>query len=271
MSEWREAPLAELLSAVIDYRGRTPKKSDAGVPLITAKVIKDGRITKSRAEFIPSDSYSAWMRRGLPQQGDILVTTEAPLGEVAQIKTTERIALAQRVILLRPNPSRVHPQFVFHFLRSDEGRARIRQRSSGTTVAGIRQPELLAVTIPLLAARQQVAGAAFLDAFDELIAINERRIDLLEDLARSLYREWFVRKPTSPQWGLTTVGDMCDVIRGRSYKRSELAETDGVPFLNLKCVARGGGFRRDGLKRYTGRFKKSQEVVAGETLVAITI
>ncbi len=193
MSEWREVPLAELVSAVIDYRGRTPKKSDTGVPLITAKVIKDGRITKSRPEFIPPDSYSAWMRRGLPQQGDILVTTEAPLGEVAQIKTTERIALAQRVILLRPDPSRVHPQFVFHFLRSNEGRARLRQRSSGTTVAGIRQPELLAVTIPLLAERQQAATAAVLDAFDELIAINERRIELLEDLARSLYREWFVR------------------------------------------------------------------------------
>jgi len=188
-----EVPLGDLLMALIDYRGKTPSKAASGVRLITAKVIKNGRIDTSTAEYISNDTYLTWMRRGIPERGDILVTTEAPLGEVAQLRTDERVALAQRVILLRPNPRRVNPQFLFHFLRSDEALMRMRQRSSGTTVSGIRQPELRAVRIPMLSNRQQAGSAAILDAFDDLIEINERRIELLEGLARSLYHEWFVR------------------------------------------------------------------------------
>lgn len=188
-----EAALGDLLEALIDYRGKTPPKAPSGIRLITAKVIKGGRIDESRLEYISPEIYDGWMRRGLPQKGDILITTEAPLGEVAQLKTDERVALAQRVILLRPDDGKVDPQFVFHFLRSGEALARLRQRSSGTTVLGIRQPELRAVMVPMLGRRQQASCARFLDTFDELIEVNVRRIEVLEDLARSLYREWFVR------------------------------------------------------------------------------
>ncbi len=136
------------------------------------------------------------------------------------------------------------------------------------------------VALPGLAMQQRIA--AVLSAFDELIEINERRIELLADLARSLYREWFVRRryPGSPRdhpagrlpdgWSIVPIGDACELIRGRSYRKVELSETGGVPFLNLKCVARGGGFRRDGLKQYTGRFKEAQRVLPGDVLVAVT-
>ena len=142
-------PIGELVLTVIDYRGKTPPKADAGIPLITAKVIKGGRIQQVQ-EFITEATYASWMRRGLPASGDILVTTEAPLGEVAHVPADDKIALAQRVILLRPDPAKVDPQFFFHFLRSPDALARLRQRASGTTVAGIRQPELKAVLVDLL-------------------------------------------------------------------------------------------------------------------------
>jgi type I restriction enzyme S subunit len=86
MNDRREVPLGDVLEMLIDYRGKTPPKSDTGVKLITAKVIKDGRIDRSRLEYISEATYEAWMRRGLPRKGDILVTTEAPLGEVAQLR-----------------------------------------------------------------------------------------------------------------------------------------------------------------------------------------
>lgn len=118
-----ESRLDDVLLALIDYRGKTPAKSTSGVRLITAKVIKRGRIDASRAEYVSEETYSTWMRRGTPTRGDILVTTEAPLGEVAQLRTNERVALAQRVILLRPDPARINPQFVFHYLRSEHALA----------------------------------------------------------------------------------------------------------------------------------------------------
>ena len=87
------------MAAIIDYRGKTPRKTSSGIPLITAKVVKGGRI-KTPTEFIAIEDYDFWMRRGIPRLGDVLITTEAPLGEVAQL-CQQRVALAQRLILLR--------------------------------------------------------------------------------------------------------------------------------------------------------------------------
>jgi len=72
------------MTAIIDYRGKTPRKTTTGVPLITAKIVKGGRI-ESPNEFVDPDEYEDWMRRGMPQVGDVVLTTEAPLGEVAQV------------------------------------------------------------------------------------------------------------------------------------------------------------------------------------------
>ncbi len=72
------------MDAIIDYRGKTPKKTKSGIPLITVKIIKNGRI-QSIGEFIAEEDYEPWMRRGIPENGDVVLTTEAPLGEVAQL------------------------------------------------------------------------------------------------------------------------------------------------------------------------------------------
>ena len=72
--------IEEVTDVLIDYRGKTPRKTSAGVKLITAKVIKDGFVRDGDHEYIAEEEYDAWMRRGLPQPWDILVTTEAPLG-----------------------------------------------------------------------------------------------------------------------------------------------------------------------------------------------
>ena len=97
-SEWKTLPLEDCLEALIDYRGKTPEKTSFGIPLITAKIIKSGRIEKP-TEFIAKENYDSWMRRGIPQAGDVVLTVEAPLGEVAQLGP-EKIALAQRVVHL---------------------------------------------------------------------------------------------------------------------------------------------------------------------------
>src|SRR6266545_1213827 len=100
--EWAVWPLEDCMAALIDYRGKTPKKTATGIPLITAKVVKGGRI-ETPEEFIAVDEYKSWMRRGIPKAGDVVMTTEAPLGEVAQLGA-ERVALAQRLIAMRGKP-----------------------------------------------------------------------------------------------------------------------------------------------------------------------
>ena len=90
------------MTTIIDYRGKTPKKTAYGIPLITAKIVKGGRIMTPQ-EFIAPEDYDVWMRRGLPEPGDVVMTTEAPLGEIAQLDG-RKVALAQRLITLRGKP-----------------------------------------------------------------------------------------------------------------------------------------------------------------------
>ena len=98
--DWEVVKIKEATSYV-DYRGKTPTKTDNGVFLVTAKNIKQGFIDyQASLEFVSETEYHEIMRRGMPKIGDILITTEAPLGNVAQIDK-ENIALAQRVIKFR--------------------------------------------------------------------------------------------------------------------------------------------------------------------------
>src|SRR5260221_5384128 len=102
--------LKDCMSAIIDYRGKTPKKVSSGVPLITAKIIKNGSI-ETIEEYIAIEDYDTWMSRGLPKTGDIVMTTEAPLGEIAQLDGS-KVALGQRVITLRGHPDLIDNTFL---------------------------------------------------------------------------------------------------------------------------------------------------------------
>jgi len=192
ISTFSTRTVEEVTETLIDYRGKTPKKSTNGVKLITAKVIKDGFVVGGNHEYIADNNYEKWMQRGLPKQWDILITTEAPLGEIAQLRTTEKVALAQRVILLRGKPDIIDQQYYFQALKSPFVQAELKARSTGTTVLGIKQSELRQVRIPYYPLPTQRKIATILGAYDDLIKNNTRRIRILEEMAQALYREWFV-------------------------------------------------------------------------------
>lgn len=163
-------PLQDVCS-FIDYRGKTPPKTTSGVPLITAKIIKNGRILPPQ-EYIAAEYYDEWMRRGIPKEGSIVFTTEAPLGEVAQIRTSEKIAFAQRVIILEPNCDVLDSDYLLYALQDSELKGRIEARATGTTVIGIKSAELKKVMIDLPPLGTQKAIAAILKSLDEKIFQN---------------------------------------------------------------------------------------------------
>ena len=152
----------------IDYRGKTPPKTTEGIPLITAKIIKNGAILAPQ-EFIAADYYDEWMRRGIPKKGSIVFTTEAPLGEVAQIKTAERIAFAQRVIIMEPNPDILDANYLLYALQDQLLKERIKARATGTTVIGIKAAELKKVIIDLPPLDVQKNISDILRSFDTKI------------------------------------------------------------------------------------------------------
>ena len=125
---WDIVRLSDSVTRFVDYRGKTPKKSSFGVPLVTAKNIKNLIIDFSDSrEYISEDLYPSWMVRGLPELGDVVVTTEAPLGEAAQISDT-RVALAQRLILLKPDSKMLYGDYLKYHFASDSGRRELHTR-----------------------------------------------------------------------------------------------------------------------------------------------
>jgi len=188
--EWASETVESLMAAIIDYRGKTPAKTTSGVPLVTAKIIKNGRIKKP-TEFIARADYDVWMRRGLPRVGDVLITTEAPLGEVAQLHSSD-VALAQRVILLRGRADTFDNTFLKFVLQSHPVQVQLRARSSGTTVTGIKQRELRKVTLPVPPLPEQRRIAAILGALDDKIELNRKMNRTLEEMAQAIFKSWFI-------------------------------------------------------------------------------
>ena len=190
VGEWTVRPLEDCMAALIDYRGKTPQKTSFGIPLITAKVVKGGRI-ETPNEFIAVDDYEPWMRRGIPEPGDVVITTEAPLGEVAQLGH-ERVALAQRLIALRGKKGLLDNSFLKFLMQSTEVQDQLRTRASGTTVLGIKQSELRKILLSLPPIEEQCAIAHILGTLDNKIELNRRMNETLEAMARALFKSWFV-------------------------------------------------------------------------------
>ena len=182
--------LDEALEALLDYRGKTPTKTTSGVPLITAKIVKNGRI-ETPAEFIAPEDYSAWMTRGLPKEGDVVLTTEAPLGEVAQLNSAH-VALAQRIVVLRGKADVLDNTYLRYLLQTAGMQEQLAARATGTTVVGIKQSELRKIAMRLPPVRRQRAIATVLSSLDDKIELNRRMNETLEAMARAIFQSWFV-------------------------------------------------------------------------------
>ncbi len=239
--------LEDALDVLIDYRGKTPKKSAEGIPLVTAKIIKNGFVQEP-TEFISENIYEKWMTRGFPKENDVLLTTEAPLGEVALLKNT-KIALAQRIILLRGKKNVLNNFYLYYFLRSPDGQNRIKEKGTGTTVVGIKQSELRKMLIDLPDYHYQIKVSNFLSNHDALVQNNTKRLRVLEEITQSLYKEWFVnfRFPGHEKvkmidselgnipegWTIEKMGDL--VVRftaGKKYDNRTVKLTGKVPVLD---------------------------------------
>lgn len=189
MEQWKQDRLIDILDTLIDYRGKTPNKVERGIPLITAKIVKNGKI-ETPTDFLSVEDYTDWMVRGYPQQGDVVLTTEAPLGEVAQLRD-DKIALAQRIVCLRGKEGVLNNTYLKYFLMSNIGQYRLKARETGTTVMGIKQSELKEVLIDYPNYELQRKIASILSSLDDKIELNRRINDNLEQQAQALFDHYF--------------------------------------------------------------------------------
>ena len=178
------------LCTFIDYRGKTPEKAESGLPFITAKNVKMHHMSFDTQEFISKETYDKVMTRGLPRIGDVLFTTEAPLGNVCRIPYIEtEFYIGQRIITMQTEL--LEPAYLEYALSSDDFNRKIAEKSSGSTVTGIRSKLLEQLTIPVPPRALQEQFAAFVEQTDKLKLAVQQSLDKLELLKNSLMQEYF--------------------------------------------------------------------------------
>jgi type I restriction enzyme S subunit len=186
----------------IDYRGKTPPKRPEGIRLITAKNVKMGFIQRKPEEFIDESAYDAWMTRGFPQFGDVLFTTEAPLGKIAQLDTHETVVIGQRLITMQPVPEILDATFLKFILMSQVTQKEILARGTGATVLGIKAKLLKQIPIhfPKRVSEQERIVSRLNELSDEtqrLEALYQQKIDALGELKQSLLQKAFAGELTA--------------------------------------------------------------------------
>jgi len=145
-----------------DYRGKTPFKQSHGVRLITAKNVRPGYFSDLPRDYVSEENYLKHMVRGLPENGDILFTTEAPLGNACQIDFKDRYALGQRLITIQPILS--NKKYFLYVLCSKAIQKQLIEKSSGITAKGIKSSRLVDILIPLPPLDEQNAIVEKIDA-----------------------------------------------------------------------------------------------------------
>jgi type I restriction enzyme S subunit len=196
---WSWQGLADLV-LFVDYRGKTPVKMSDGIRLLTAKNVRKGHINLSPEEFLSESEYRDWMTRGFPKVGDVLFTTEAPMGNAAVVKLSERFALAQRIICFQSYGA-IDPAFLVLQINSDQFQSILNTNGTGVTAKGIKASKLkqLPIAVPPLAEQRRIV--AKVDKLMALVDELERQQDESREKATKLL-DAIVQEMTSGERGI---------------------------------------------------------------------
>jgi type I restriction enzyme S subunit len=282
-----------LYAGLFDGPHATPKPSDAGPIFLGIKnVTEDGRLDFSDIRHISEDEFSAWTRRVEPSPGDIVFTYEATLNRYAIVPNGFRGCLGRRMALIRPDASKMDTRFLHYYFFTKHWRQVIAANMlSGATVDRIPLTKFpnFPVTLPGLPEQRRISG--MLSAYDDLVANNLRRIKILEEMARALYREWFVEfkfpgcakiprvtsaiGPLPEGWNAVPFDKLLISMTGGDWGAeqpdgSEIAEVTIVRGTDFDEVAYGGGLRCP-VRYIKSTSLKSRGLQAGDVIVENSI
>jgi len=209
--------MEEALEAILDYRGKTPQKSDSGIPTLSAKTVKSNYIDYNNCYYISESEYKRFMVRGFPKIGDVLLTTEAPLGMVARLDRND-VAIAQRLLTLRGKHDILDNDYLLYFLQSVQGQHLLKSHETGTTVTGIKQAVFrkLEISLPPIQTQRQIA--IVMRSIDDKITVNAKINENLEQQAQAIYQSMFISKSQdSDRIGL--LSELITVKYGKDHKK----------------------------------------------------
>ncbi|MDD9852200.1 MAG: restriction endonuclease subunit S [Gammaproteobacteria bacterium] len=284
-------PLGEVAEITMGQSppGDTYNTEGDGLPFYQGVADFQGRYPKRRVYCTAPTRFA--------ERGDILLSVRAPIGRVNL--STERCAIGRGLARIRALDSK-DQTFLEFALRGESANWDILE-SQGSVFGSASKSDLMDLPIPWLERKERHATARILGALDDKIELNRRMNKTLEAMAQAIFKSWFVdfdpvhakskrRAPALPPaladlfpsqfqnselgkiprgWDVTTLGEVAEITKGRTYKSAELEPSD-TALVTLKSFQRGGGYRPDGLKPYIGEYKPEQVVKSGELIISYT-
>ena len=194
---WKRARIDDACASIMDCVNKTAPKVDGPTPfkMIRTTNIRNGRVNLDSVNYVTEKVFRAWTRRQIPQPGDVLLTREAPMGEVGMLMTDDSVFLGQRIVSYRANPAKLNNRFLLYALQSGDLQGQIHALASGSTVQHMRVPDSKNLELPLPSLTEQETTVNTLDDLREetqrLESIYQRKLAALEALKRSLLHQAF--------------------------------------------------------------------------------
>ena len=252
------ATLNDACEFIVDCLHATAPTQEKGYPLIRTPNIGKGRLKLDGVYRVSEDTYDEWTRRAVPKAGDLILAREAPAGNVAIVKEGQQVCLGQRTVHLRPDNSYVDPDFLCYYLLAPPQQGALFAGETGATAKHVNMKDIRRLPLkglPHLTLQQKIGG--ILSVYDDLIENNRRRIHLLKQAARLLYKEWFVHlrfpghEHTKIQTGIPEGWEkkqIKDVI-GKVARPKKIQKADYLESGDIPCVDQSrefiGGYTDD--------------------------
>ena len=229
---WPRVKLSEVTQGIYDGPHATPPPCETpgyyflGIPQITSS----GHIDLANPRYIAKEDYAKWTKRVVPCEGDVVFSYEATLNLYARIPQGMKCCLGRRMGLVRPNKTKLDSQYLYYYFFSPEWRKIVTEKTVvGATVdrLPIKTFPSFLISLPPLSIQRRIVD--ILSAYDDLIENNRRRIAILEETARLVYRKWF---DETDQARTATLGDICQTFGGGTPKTGVPEFWDGdIPWV----------------------------------------
>jgi len=292
-------PFLDLLSDIIDNRGRTCPTADTGIPLIATNCIRNDLLFPvfENIRYVSQETYDNWFR-GHPKPGDLLFVNKGTPGRVCMVPDPVNFCIAQDMVAIRANQDLIYPKYLFAALRSSEVQTQIENMHVGTLIPHFKKGDFDKLLIPVPDRKSQEIIGDIYFTLSYKIEINRQMNETLEAMARAIFQSWFVdfdpvwakaegRQPAGMDtataalfpsefeevegrevpkgWGVEPLSESFTIIMGQSPPGTTYNENgEGMPFFQGRTDF---GFRYPTVRVYCTAPTRFAE--AGDSLVSV--
>jgi type I restriction enzyme S subunit len=232
-SEWPRVVISDVCELIVDCVNKTAPVVKGPTPfkMIRTPNVKNGVVSTDTCRFVESDTFEKWTRRAAVKVGDVLLTREAPLGEVGIVKSEEKLFLGQRLMQYRANPQLLDSKFLLYsFLSHDLQHQFSVHEGSGSVVSHIRVGDCLKFELNLPPLDEQRRISSALGSIDQKIELNRQANQCLEKMAQALFKSWFVDFDPVIDNALAAGNPIPDELQDRAeHRKQQLAKPDHKP------------------------------------------